>query len=266
MASVAHPVPSRMAQTLATLYGHADDTLVAWQRACVQAAEALRPQPNPERLAKALALAQDGHVVLEDDGSATVQGSGSQPYTLRDGRCNCPDAQQRGLPCKHALAMQIHQQAAALLLPSTAPTPAEESPARLQPMPKARQARPRGAAAWDVHEAPTSCYMEFQVGKLKLGYTMRGTTDEEVMTRIREQLPLLQDILAACEERAARRAAEREAAQAQAQQALQPLWRSFAPPGRQGPHEASGARAGAKTWPGAFLPSSSAACRTTRHP
>jgi hypothetical protein len=65
-----------------------------------------------------------------------------------------------------------------------------------------------------VHEAPTSCYLEFQVGKLRLGYTMRGTTDEEVMTRIREQLPLLQDILEACEARAARRAAEREAAQA----------------------------------------------------
>jgi hypothetical protein len=70
-----------------------------------------------------------------------------------------------------------------------------------------------------VHEAPTSCYLEFQVGKLRLGYTMRGTTDEEVMTRIREQLPLLQDILEACEARAARRTAEREAAQAQAQHA-----------------------------------------------
>ena len=102
MASVTHPIPSRMTHNIAALYGHADDTLVAWQRACVQAAEALRPQSDPERLAKALALAQDGHVVLEDDGSATVQGSGPEPYTLRDGLCDCPDAQKRGVPCKHA--------------------------------------------------------------------------------------------------------------------------------------------------------------------
>ena len=88
-----------MTPNLAVLFGHADDILVAWQRACVQATEALRPQPDPERLAKALTLAQDGHVVLVDDGSATVQG----------GLCDCPDAQKRGLPCKHDLAVQIHQ-------------------------------------------------------------------------------------------------------------------------------------------------------------
>jgi len=72
MASVAHPVPSRMSQNVAALFGHADDTLVAWQRFCAQAAEALRPQHDPERLTKALALAQGGHVVLEDDGYALV--------------------------------------------------------------------------------------------------------------------------------------------------------------------------------------------------
>jgi hypothetical protein len=221
MSSLPHPVPSRMSHNIAVLFGHEDDTLVAWQRACTQAAEALRPQHESERLAKALVLAQDGHVALEDDGTATVQGSGTQPYTVQGGVCDCPDAKKRGQPCKHALAVQIHQQAAALLMPSpsVAPTLAAESPAHSQPTPKTRQPRPRGAAAWDVHEAPTSCYLEFQVGKLRLGYTMRGTTDAEVMTRIREQLPLLQDILEACEARAARRTAEREAAQAQAQQA-----------------------------------------------
>jgi|GEM_PF-6903429 len=94
--------PQRSSHNLAVLFGHEDDTLVAWQRACTHAAEALRPQHESERLAKALALAQDGHVVLEDDGSATVQGSGPEPYTLRDGLCDCPDAQKRGVPCKHA--------------------------------------------------------------------------------------------------------------------------------------------------------------------
>ena len=111
MTSLPHPVPSRMAHNVAVLFGHEDDTLIAWQRACVQAAEALRPQHESERLSKALALAQDGAVVLEDDGSATVQGSGAQPYTVHGTLCDCPDAQKRGRPCKHALAVQIHQQA-----------------------------------------------------------------------------------------------------------------------------------------------------------
>jgi len=33
-----------MTQNFAVLFGHADDTLVAWQHACVQATEALRLQ------------------------------------------------------------------------------------------------------------------------------------------------------------------------------------------------------------------------------
>jgi hypothetical protein len=45
---------------------------VAWQRFCAQAAEALRAPHDPERLTKALALAQGGAVALEDDGYALV--------------------------------------------------------------------------------------------------------------------------------------------------------------------------------------------------
>jgi hypothetical protein len=206
-----------MTQNLAVLFGHADDTLVAWQRACVQAAEALRPQPDPERLAKALALAQDGHVVLEDDGSATVQGSGPQPYTLRAGLCNCPDAQKRGLPCKHALAAQIHQQAVALLLPSTSTPPQQAAPPQA-PQPK-RQARARSSAVWDVHEAPASACFKFRVGNMELMYTLRGIDDDELQRRITATLPTLQEVIEACEERAAQRAAAREAQAAQAQQA-----------------------------------------------
>jgi hypothetical protein len=206
-----------MTQNLAVLFGHADDTLVAWQRACVQAAEALRPQPDPERLAKALALAQDGHVVLEDDGSATVQGSGPQPYTLRAGLCNCPDAQKRGLPCKHALAVQIHQQAVALLLPSTSTPPQQAAPPQA-PQPK-RQARARSSAVWDVHEAPASACFKFRVGNMELMYTLRGIDDDELQRRITATLPTLQEVIEACEERAAQRAAAREAHAAQAQQA-----------------------------------------------
>jgi hypothetical protein len=205
-----------MTHTIAALYGHEDDTLVAWQRACVQAAEALRPQHESERLAKALALAQDGHVVLEDDGSATVQGSGPQPYTVQGGLCDCPDATKRGMPCKHALAVQIHQHAAALLMPSpsAAPTLAATPQPSQQVPKKERQARTRGSAAWDVHEAPASCCLKWRVGSLELLYTLRGVDDAELQTRLAATLPTLQDILEACEERAAQRAAAREAAQA----------------------------------------------------
>jgi hypothetical protein len=51
-------------------------------------------------------------------------------------------------------------------------------------------------------------------------YTLRGIGDAELQARIKDTLPLLQDILEGCEERAAARQAAREAAQAaQASQA-----------------------------------------------
>jgi hypothetical protein len=206
-----------MTHNIAALYGHADDTLVAWQRACVQAAEALRPQHESERLAKALALAQDGHVVLEDDGAATVQGSGPQPYTVQGGLCDCPDAKKRGMPCKHALAVQIHQHAAALLMPSASPEPQQAVPPQA-PQPK-RQARARSSTVWDVHEAPASACFKFRVGTMELMYTLRGVDDAELQRRITATLPTLQEVIEACEERAAQRAAAREAQAAQAQQA-----------------------------------------------
>ena len=170
MTSVPHPLPSRMTQNVAALFGHADDTLVAWQQACVQAAEALRPPPDPERLAKALALAQDGHVVLEDDGTATVQGSGPAPYTVSGALCDCLDAKKRGLPCKHALAVAIHQQALALLAPSDS---AALQPAATTPPPTAlaqqtRQVRPPSADHWDVTEAPASCCLRLRAAGAEL--------------------------------------------------------------------------------------------------
>ena len=118
--SLPHPVPSRMAQNVAALYGHEDDTLLAWQRFCVQAAETLRPQHDPERLSKALALAQGGHVEVEDDGFAVVT-SGTKLYHVQaDGTCDCPDYQHRGAPCKHVLAVLIHARAQELVAPSPA--------------------------------------------------------------------------------------------------------------------------------------------------
>src|SRR2546425_2710958 len=123
MASVAYPVPSRMAQNVAALYGHEDETLLAWQRFCAQAAEALRAQHDPERLSKALTLAQGGHVEVEDDGFAVVT-SGTKLYHVQaDGSCDCPDYHNRRTPCKHVLAVLIHTRAQELVAPSPSPTP-----------------------------------------------------------------------------------------------------------------------------------------------
>ena len=164
MTSLPHPVPSRTAHAIAALYGHDDDTLVAWQRACAEAAEALRPQSDDDRLRKALTLAQDGHVTLEDDGFATVESRGKHYEVQADGACPCPDAQHRGATCKHALAVQIHYLASAGLRPGgdhrQAPTAV--------PSPRASQPPARLSAGWAVREAPASACFKWRVGSLEL--------------------------------------------------------------------------------------------------
>ncbi len=79
----------------------------------------------------------------------------------------------------------------------------------------------QGAAQWDVREAQTSCYLEFRVPSLKLGYTIRGATDPEVLTRLTQYLPTLQDLIEGYEERSAARQAAREATKAAAAQQTQ---------------------------------------------
>jgi len=200
MSSVPHAVPSRMTHNVAALFGHSDDTLVAWQQACAQAAEALRPQHDPERLAKALALAQDGAVRIEDDGDALVT-SGDARYLVRaNGTCLCPDAQHRGAPCKHVLTVQIHQQATASLAPSAsaAPPPAATPPAPPEPT---SQDRLPSADRWDVNEAPASCCLRLRIGDLELMYTMRDVSDAELTSRVQHLVPWVQDVLDQARER-----------------------------------------------------------------
>ncbi len=72
------------------------------------------------------------------------------------------------------------------------------------------------SAQWDVREAQTSCYLEFRVPSLKLGYTIRGATDPEVLTRLMQYLPTIQDIIEGYEERSAARQAARQATKAAA--------------------------------------------------
>ena len=216
MPSLPHPVPSRLAQNVAALYGHDDDTLVAWQRFCAQAAEALRPQPDPERLSKALALAQGGHVALEDDGYALVT-SGTKRYQVQaDGVCDCPDAQHRGAPCKHVLAVLIHTRAQELAAPRPNSAPAAEPPAAPSPPAPStpanapRPAKPRSAAAWDVHEAPVSSCFKIRVGAFEWTHTMRATDDAELHTRGQAFVPTFREVVAALDTLQA----EREAAKA----------------------------------------------------
>ena len=208
------PQPTPASHAIAALYGTEDATLLAWQQACAQVAAQLDGEaPMDERGTKALALAQDGHVTFEDDGSATVH-SGGQPYAVTpDGACPCPDAQYRGGPCKHALAVQICTVVAGWVRPPSAP-----------PAPTAYEAAPQGgwsptpktAARWDVHEAPASACVKFRVGTMEMTYTFRGQTDAEVLPRLHETLPTLQTLLDACEARAEERRGSREAARVQA--------------------------------------------------
>jgi len=209
MATVPHPVPSRTAHAIAALYGHDDDTLVAWQRACAEAAEALRPQPDEDRLRKALTLAQDGHVTLEDDGFATVESRGKHYEVQADGACACPDAQHRGATCKHALAVQIHYRASAGLRPGgdhrQAPTatPSAASPHASQPP-------ARHSAAWDVHEAPVSSCFKIRVGAFEWTHTMRASADAELHARVQAFVPTFRAVVAALDALQA----ERDAAKA----------------------------------------------------
>jgi hypothetical protein len=223
---------------IAELYGDQPAPLSTagprWQQAVAQVEEQLRTKLRvevlPERMRKALEFVRADAVTLQADGTASVQ-SGKQTYTLAP-ECTCSDAKHRTELCKHTLAVELHRRALALLQgpaaePAPSPTPAAPSPSQ----PAAAAALPLAALptapsapashAWDVHEAPASACFKFRVGAMELMYTLRGIDDAELQRRITATLPTLQDIIEACEERAAQRVAARAAQAAQAQQAQQ---------------------------------------------
>ena len=202
MSTLPHAVPSRMTHTVAALFGHSDDTLIAWQQACVHAADALPPPPDPERLAKALALAHNGAVALEDDGAALVTSGVTCYHVGADGTCSCPDAQHRGAACKHAVAVQIHQQATAALAPraSAPPLTGALPPAAAE---DTRQEQLPSADRWDVNEAPASACLRLRVGEIELMYTMRDISDAELTSRVQHPVPWVQDVLDQARERQA---------------------------------------------------------------
>ena len=170
-----------------------DDTVIAWQQACTQAADALRPQHDRERLAKALALAHEGAVTLDDDGAALVTSHGTRYRIDADGLCHCPDMQNRGVACKHLLALQIHRQATAALTTST--------PDATPPSPQPRWHRLPSADRWAVTEAPASCCVRLHIGELELMYTMRDVNDAELTSRVQHLTPWVQELVDQARER-----------------------------------------------------------------
>jgi hypothetical protein len=169
-----------------------------WQHAVAQVSAQLcaklRVEVAPERVRKALDLVLANAVTLHADGTASVQ-SGNQTYTLAP-ECTCADAKHRTEFCKHALAVELHRRALALLegpapTPASNPTPAAPSQAAAAPLPAAPSAP--ASNAWDVHEAPASACFKFRVGTMELMYTLRGVDDVELQRRITATLPTLQE-------------------------------------------------------------------------
>jgi hypothetical protein len=208
-------------RTVADVCGDRDTTPTAspapdWPQAVAQVGNALcaklRLETPPERIRNALDLVLAHAVTLHADGTASVQGS-KDTYTLAP-HCPCPDAKQRTELCKHTIAVDLHRRALKLYHDTAPAVPPATVPEAVPSVPLPATAT--GTAAWLVQEAPTSACFKWRMGSAELTYTFRGVTDEEVLTRIREQLPLLQDILAACETRAAARPAIPEAAPPQA--------------------------------------------------
>ena len=218
MPSVPHAVPSRLSHLTAELYGREDDTLIAWQRTCTQVSDALRTHHAGDRLGKALALAQSGAVEREDDGFAVVNSGNKLYHVQADGTCDCPDHAHRGAPCKHVLAVLIHTRAHELLVPSAPaePTATPPRPVPPRPTPASAQAVPT-AATWQVQEAQTSACMRWRIGTMDVTYTIRGTTDDDVIDRIDATLQRLHDLFEVHEMRAAERAEARATALAHAQ-------------------------------------------------
>ena len=168
---------------------------------------------DSKRLTDAMKLALSNAVTLHLDSSSSVQ-SGQRVYSQKDGVCSCPDHQHRQTFCKHLMAAELHSVAQALLKSKAAGE-----------VPKQQQAAPvlPASAAWDVHEAPGSCYLKFRIGFLELSYTMRDVNDETLSARLAKMLPTINAIGDAEEARRQQRAAEQAAAkQAAKQQAAEP--------------------------------------------
>jgi hypothetical protein len=164
---------------------------------------------DSKRLAEAMHLVLSHSVTLNLDGSSTVQ-SGKRVYSQQGDACACPDHQHRQSFCKHLQAVELYRLAQGLLRSE----PASKAP--VLPAPPAP-----ASAAWDVHEAPVSCYLKFRVGHLELSYTMRDVDDNHLASRLTHVLPKVNAMAEAEEARRQQLAAE-QASPAEAGSGSQP--------------------------------------------
>jgi hypothetical protein len=100
--------------------------------------------------------------------------------------------QNRGVACKHLLAVQIHRQATAFLASSTTDA---------TPPAMAQADRLPSADRWAVTEAPASCCVRLHIGEIELMYTMRDVSDAELTSRVQHLTPWVQDLVAQARER-----------------------------------------------------------------
>lgn len=200
---------------IAMLYGGSDTAAVAAEdaspiaQAVAAAAKQLQHRYEGEleskRLAAAMQLVLGNSVTLNLDGSSSVH-SGTRVYSQREDACSCPDHQNRESFCKHLMAVELYGLAQALLSGQHAGE-APELPA---------------SAAWDVHEAPVSCYLKLRVGHLELSYTMRDVDDEQLSARLVKVLPKVNAMAEAEEARRQQLAAAQAEAKQAARQAASP--------------------------------------------
>ena len=175
-----------------------------WHDAVTHVGEQLRAKLRvdilPERQHKALALVLAHAVTLHPDSSASVQ-SGQQVYTLAPD-CPCADAVHRTALCKHALAVELHRRALALLDDTArAPVSSTTALAAAAPAEHPGQERLPSADRWAVNEAPASCCLRLRVGELEILYTMRDVSDAELTSRVQHLMPWVQDVLDQARER-----------------------------------------------------------------
>jgi hypothetical protein len=196
-------LPPETQAAIDALYG--TDTASPVAQAVAAAAQQLQQQHagqlESKRLAAAMQLVLGNAVTLHLDGSSSVH-SGKLVYSQQGGACSCPDHQQRGSFCKHLIAVALYRLAQGQLS---------------QPL-ASELLQPAAASAWDVHEAPVSCYLKFRVGHLELSYTMRDVDDAHLAARLTHVLPKVNAL------------AEAEAARSQQQAAELALARQAAKP------------------------------------
>jgi hypothetical protein len=217
--TVSQTIPTAQAQAIADLTGYEDAATLRWQQACVQAANTLTALPNGryvqvrmERMRQGLELAQRGAVSLPDDGeqlSAVVR-SGNNIYQV-DTRllsCTCADNQKSLQTCKHILATEVH--IGALGLSGLAAEPLNPPPIPGEtPAPEPHTTVPAPITRIDN---PAGCNLKFRIGPNELWFTLHDSSDAALLERLRTTLPLLQDIVEACEQRYEQRQAAPPAA------------------------------------------------------